>query len=155
MPAKMPRLRRARQKLESVSGWALKKQQESQVREALKRHRETQAKAEALKKEEAAQAKAETLKKKKLDRVKAEALKKQKAAQVKAEALRKRKEAQAKAEASARQIQIASDGVRKRFHKRPRKARTRMRNYWACSKDTKARRSGSITIILLKLKKQS
>jgi hypothetical protein len=116
---------------------ALKKQQEIRVREALKKHRETQAKAEDLKKEKAAQAKAEVLKKKKLDRVKAEALKKQKAAQVKAEALKKRKaalakakavkkqktarvkaevlkkqkEAQAIAEASAQEMQVASSGV--------------------------------------------
>ena len=76
---------------------ALKKQQEIQVLEALKKQRETQAKAEALKKEKAAQAKAAALKKKKLDQVKLEALKKQKAAQAKAEALKKRKEAQAKA----------------------------------------------------------
>ena len=116
---------------------ALKKQKEIQVREALKKHRETQAKAEDLKKEKAAQAKAEVLKKKKLDRVKAEALKKQKAAQAKAEnlkkkkaalakakavkkqktararaeVLKKQKEAQAIAEASAQEIQVASSGV--------------------------------------------
>lgn len=116
---------------------ALKKQQEIHVREALKKHRETQAKAEDLKKEKAAQAKAEVLKKKKLDRVKAEALKKQKAAQAKAEALKKRKAALAKAkavkkqkaalikaevlkkqkaaqaiaEASAQEMQVASSGV--------------------------------------------
>jgi len=114
-----------------------KKQQQIQVLEALKKQRESQAKAEALKKEKAAQAKAAALKRKKLDRAKVEALVKQKAAQAKAEALKKRKEAQAKAqsfkaqiaakaraevlqkqkeaqakaEASARQIQIASDGV--------------------------------------------
>jgi hypothetical protein len=116
---------------------ALVKQQEIQVLEALKKQRETQAKAEALKKEKAAQAKAAALKKKKLDQIKLEALKKQKAAQAKAEALKKRKEAQAKAislqkqktaqaraealkkqkeaqvitEASARDIQVASGSV--------------------------------------------
>jgi len=116
---------------------ALKKQKEIQVREALKKHREAQAKVEDLKKEKLAQAKAEVLKKKKLDRVKAEALKKQKAAQAKAEALKKRKvalakanalkkqntarahaevlkkqkEAQAITEASAQDVQVASSGV--------------------------------------------
>jgi hypothetical protein len=111
---------------------ALIKQQEDQVREALKKQREAQAKAEAeaREKEKAVEAKAAALKKKKLAKVRAEALMKQKAAQARAlkkkalvkaialkkqkasqaqlEALKKQKEAQTAAEASAQDIQVAS-----------------------------------------------
>jgi hypothetical protein len=110
-----------------------KKQQEALIKQALKKHREAQAKAERSKKENEDQAKAAALKKEKLAQVKAEALKKQKAAQVRAEKLKKRKQAQAlekhkmvqtraeamkkqkeaqvKAEASAQEMQMAGPGV--------------------------------------------
>lgn len=88
---------------EPVDGDSLIKNKEEQVREALKKQREAQAKAEALKNEKAVQAQAVALKKKKRVRAQAAALKNQKAALAKVEALKKRKEALAKAQASKKQ----------------------------------------------------